>query len=100
MLIVQVLQSGRSTSMAYRDMLEYMCESLSADGSDSKQLMEHSKSIAEAVRNLISCAEELKSGADWVNPNDPNVIAENELLNAAASIEAAAKKLSLLQPSM
>ena len=86
--------------MAYRDMLEYMCESLSADGSDSKQLMEHSKSIAEAVRNLISCAEELKSGADWVNPNDPNVIAENELLNAAASIEAAAKKLSLLQPSM
>lgn len=42
--------------------------------------------------------QELKSGADWVNPDDPNVIAENELLNAAAAIEAAAKKLSLLQP--
>jgi len=27
-------------------------------------------------------------GADWVNPEDPNVIAENELLGAAASIEA------------
>lgn len=44
--------------------------------------------------------QELKSGADWVNPDDPNVIAENELLNAAAAIEAAAKKLSLLQPRM
>ena len=41
----------------------------------------------------------MKTGADWVNPDDPNVIAENELLNAAASIEAAAKKLSMLQPS-
>jgi len=31
---------------------------------------------------------------DMVNPNDPNVIAENELLGAAASIEAAARKLA------
>lgn len=29
---------------------------------------------------------------------DPNVIAENELLQAAASIEAAAKKLAELKP--
>ena len=33
-----------------------------------------------------------------VNPNDPNVIAENELLGAAASIEAAARKLAELKP--
>ena len=37
-------------------------------------------------------------GSDWVDLRDPNVIAENELLQAAASIEAAAKKLSELQP--
>ena len=35
---------------------------------------------------------------DWVDQSDPNVIAETELLQAAASIEAAAKKLADLQP--
>ena len=38
------------------------------------------------------------SSGDYVNPNDPNVIAENELLGAAASIEAAARKLAELKP--
>jgi len=33
-----------------------------------------------------------------VNPEDPNVIAENELLGAAAAIEAAARKLAELKP--
>lgn len=36
--------------------------------------------------------------ADWVDSKDPNVIAETELLQAAASIEAAAKKLAELKP--
>uniref|UniRef100_A0AAR2L5U6 Talin 1 n=1 Tax=Pygocentrus nattereri TaxID=42514 RepID=A0AAR2L5U6_PYGNA len=34
----------------------------------------------------------------WVDPEDPTVIAENELLGAAAAIEAAAKKLEQLKP--
>lgn len=34
----------------------------------------------------------------WVDPEDPTVIAETELLGAAASIEAAAKKLEQLKP--
>ena len=38
------------------------------------------------------------AGSDWVDPEDPNVIAENELLSAANAIEAAAKKLAQLQP--
>lgn len=38
------------------------------------------------------------SGSDWVDPEDPTVIAENELLGAAASIDAAAKKLASLRP--
>lgn len=33
-----------------------------------------------------------------MNPEDPNVIAESELLGAAASIEAAARKLANLKP--
>lgn len=37
-------------------------------------------------------------GSDWVDPDDPTVIAENELLGAAASIDAAAKKLESLRP--
>ena len=35
---------------------------------------------------------------DWVDVRDPNVIAETELLQAAASIEAAATKLAELKP--
>uniref|UniRef100_H9GDK3 Talin 2 n=1 Tax=Anolis carolinensis TaxID=28377 RepID=H9GDK3_ANOCA len=35
---------------------------------------------------------------EWVDPEDPTVIAETELLGAAASIEAAAKKLEQLKP--
>jgi talin len=38
------------------------------------------------------------AGTDWVDPDDPTVIAENELLGAAASIDAAAKKLASLRP--
>lgn len=44
--------------------------------------------------NLVCCAP----GTEWVDPEDPTVIAENELLGAAAAIEAAAKKLEQLRP--
>lgn len=37
-------------------------------------------------------------GNEWVDPDDPTVIAENELLGAANSIDAAAKKLASLRP--
>ena len=56
-----------------------------------------SKEVAFHVSEVVQSAQVLK-GADWVDPHDPNVIAENELLNAAAAIEAAAKKLTLLKP--
>lgn len=46
--------------------------------------------------NLGSCKH--ASGSEWVDPEDPTVIAETELLGAAASIEAAAKKLEQLKP--
>ncbi len=40
----------------------------------------------------------LGAGTDWEDPEDPTVIAENELLGAASSIDAAAKKLANLRP--
>lgn len=46
-----------------------------------------------AQRSLVPSA-----GSEWVDPEDPTVIAETELLGAAASIEAAAKKLEQLKP--
>lgn len=65
---------------------------------DSRQLLiPASRSIAQAVTDLIAFGEILK-GSDWVDPTDPAVIAENELLGAANSIEAAAQKLALLKP--
>eukprot|EP00117_Sycon_ciliatum_P044924 scpid3709/ scgid32340/ Talin-1 len=61
-----------------------------------QKLPELSKAVAVAVSDVIQSAEVLK-GTDWVNPDDPNVQAENELLAAASAIEAAAKKLTALR---
>ena len=45
-----------------------------------------SRKIAQCVTELATAAEQLKD-EDWVNPSDPNWIAENELLGAAKAIE-------------
>ena len=44
---------------------------------------------------LVAC---MYAGSEWVDPYDPTVVAESELMSAANSIEAAARKLSQLQP--
>uniref|UniRef100_A0A8C1TWS1 Talin 2 n=1 Tax=Cyprinus carpio TaxID=7962 RepID=A0A8C1TWS1_CYPCA len=62
-----------------------------------QQLAALSKKVAGSVTELIQTAEAMK-GSEWVDPEDPTVIAETELLGAAASIEAAAKKLEQLKP--
>ncbi|CDQ97194.1 unnamed protein product, partial [Oncorhynchus mykiss] len=46
----------------------------------------------------LTCRLCVSTGTEWVDPEDPTVIAENELLGAAAAIEAAARKLELLRP--
>lgn len=53
--------------------------------------------ILQVVGELLSCGELLK-GDSWTDPSDPTVVAENELIGAANSIEAAAVKLSQLRP--
>lgn len=72
-----------------------MLESRPADG--KQRLVEGSRAIATAVAEIVSAAEALK-GNDFIDPEDPTVIAETELLGAAASIEAAAQKLANLRP--
>lgn len=62
-----------------------------------QQLGNISRKIAQCVTELAAAAEQLKDD-DWVDPSDPSFIAENELLNAAKSIENAAKKLAALKP--
>ena len=70
----------------------------SAAAAGSKdQLATHSKNVAQCLTTLTKLAEELK-GEDWEDPDDPTVVAERDLLVAAASIDAAAKKLALLRP--
>ena len=53
--------------------------------------------IAQNALLLAGLAERMK-GEDWVDPEDPMLIAENELLSAAEAIEQAARNLETLRP--
>lgn len=90
------LDAGHECAKDFRQLLITILE---GNGSaDMKQTLPIiSRKIAQSVTELVSLAKRLK-GSDWVDPNDLKVIAENELLGAAASIEAAAKKLANLRP--
>ena len=85
--------------MQYRELLQLVMHSLSKPGAidSNQQLGNISRKIAQCVTELATAAEQLKDD-DWVNPSDPNWIAENELLGAAKAIENAAKKLAMLKP--
>ncbi|GLV39682.1 rhea [Carabus blaptoides fortunei] len=94
-LRVRTLQAGQDTAQQYRELL---LEILQCSSMEAKhRLPPISRKIAQSVTELVAAAEILK-GTDWVDPDDPTVIAENELLGAAASIDAAAKKLASLRP--
>lgn len=88
----RTLDAGANVAVAYRDLLDGVLKKCSAD-----ERMHLSRRVAKYVTDLVAMAQLLK-GSDWVDPEDPTVIAENELLGAAASIDAAAKKLASLRP--
>lgn len=88
----RTIDAGVSIAVSYRDLLEGVLKGCSAD-----ERMHLSRRVAKCVTDLVAMAQLLK-GSDWVDPEDPTVIAENELLGAAASIDAAAKKLANLRP--
>ncbi|XP_078077806.1 talin-1 isoform X1 [Mustelus asterias] len=94
----RALRFGKECSEGYLALLEHVLIILQKPSTDLKQqLAAYSKRVAGSVTELIQAAEAMK-GTEWVNPEDPTVIAENELLRAAAAIEAAAKKLEQLKP--
>ncbi|XP_028999549.1 talin-2a [Betta splendens] len=94
----RALMYGLECTAGYIDLLEQVLLALQKPSAEQKQqLAACSKRVAGAVTELIQTAEAMK-GSEWVDPDDPTVIAETELLGAAASIEAAAKKLEQLKP--
>ncbi|XP_077452246.1 talin-2 isoform X2 [Stigmatopora argus] len=94
----KALQYGCECTTGYVRLLEQVLQVLQRPTSEQKhQLAVHSKHVAACVTELIQTAEAMK-GSECVDPEDPTVIAESELLGAAASIEAAAKKLEQLKP--
>uniref|UniRef100_A0A8C5STB6 I/LWEQ domain-containing protein n=1 Tax=Laticauda laticaudata TaxID=8630 RepID=A0A8C5STB6_LATLA len=94
----RALRFGKECARGYLELLEHVLEILQKPSHDLKQqLASYSKRVAGSVTELIQAAEAMK-GTEWVDPEDPTVIAENELLGAAAAIEAAAKKLEQLKP--
>uniref|UniRef100_A0A8C5SG42 Talin 2 n=1 Tax=Laticauda laticaudata TaxID=8630 RepID=A0A8C5SG42_LATLA len=95
---MRALHYGTECTLAYLQLLEHVLMILQKPSAELKHLLAAlSKGVAGAVTELIQSAEAMK-GTEWVNPEDPSVIAETELLGAAASIEAAAKKLEQLKP--
>ncbi|CAN9506707.1 unnamed protein product [Ophioblennius macclurei] len=94
----RALMFGSECTTGYIELLEQVLLVLQKPTAEQKQhLAACSKRVAGAVTELIQTAEAMK-GSEWVDPEDPTVIAETELLGAAASIEAAAKKLEQLKP--
>ncbi|XP_035419743.1 talin-1 [Cygnus atratus] len=94
----RALRFGRECADGYLELLEHVLVILQKPTHELKQqLAGYSKRVASSVTELIQAAEAMK-GTEWVDPEDPTVIAENELLGAAAAIEAAAKKLEQLKP--
>lgn len=91
----RVLQAGQDCASQYRELLIAILQGSSTEA--RHKLPPISRKIAQSVTELVAVAEILK-GSDWVDPDDPTVIAENQLLGAAASIDAAAKKLASLRP--
>ena len=94
----QSLQAGHDVAVQFRELLQLVMHILNKPTAESKNNLPNiSRKIAQCVTVLAQTAELLK-GQDWVDPDDPMLIAENELLGAAQSIEKAAKKLSTLKP--
>ncbi|XP_003372683.1 putative I/LWEQ domain protein, partial [Trichinella spiralis] len=92
------LDAGRDVAIKVRELLQALNTVLQKPTNEFRQLLTPaSRLIAQAVTDLVAQVELLK-GSDWVDPSDPAVIAENELLGAASSIEAAARRLAQLKP--
>ena len=94
----EALQNGYELASQFQNLLNQVMIGVKNPSKESKEeVMNISRSIAQGVTKMAKMSEKLKGG-DWVDPEDPMLIAENELLNAALSIEKAAKRLATLRP--
>lgn len=99
-LKIRIMEAGKKCSQDYQELLKIIFNILQRPtniNDTRQQLSMMSRTIAASVTEIVSLAEMLKN-VDWVDPEDPTVIAENELLGAASSIDLAAKKLADLRP--
>ncbi|XP_076321982.1 talin-1-like [Tachypleus tridentatus] len=95
---IQIIESSRNCALSYRELLMSVHNVIQRPSQEGKQqLISISRNIAQCISEVVCGAETLK-GSDWFDPDDPTVIAETELLGAASSIDAAAKKLAFLKP--
>lgn len=93
----RILQTGHSIAINFRELLQIILQ-ISTKSIECKHLLlPISRKIAQSVTELYAISEILK-GNDLTRSDNPTVLTENELLGAAASIDAAAKKLASLQP--
>ncbi len=94
-----LVSAGLHCAIFYKELMECIQAifNRTATQETKQNLATYSKNVANSVANIIKIAELLK-GNDWVDPEDPTFIAENELLGAASAIESAAKKLAILKP--
>ena len=81
----------------YKNLLNLILHGINNNKDNSVDVSEAAKKIVMSSKDMTSLAEKLK-GKNYVDPKDPMLEAENELLKAAQAIELAAQKLSELKP--
>ena len=79
-------------------LLRQVMEVKNAEGEEKvaaqKELLNMSKAIGETIVRIAQLSEQLK-GKEWLDPlEQAELIAENEMMKAAESIEQAAKRLA------
>ncbi|KAF2974858.1 hypothetical protein EK904_006817 [Melospiza melodia maxima] len=92
----RALRFGKECADGYLELLEHVLVPF-AQPTLLPVLAQH-VSLPLPWKQMSESSTGSKKGTEWVDPEDPTVIAENELLGAAAAIEAAAKKLEQLKP--
>uniref|UniRef100_A0AC35TN27 FERM domain-containing protein n=1 Tax=Rhabditophanes sp. KR3021 TaxID=114890 RepID=A0AC35TN27_9BILA len=96
----KINDNGREVALQIKTLLTFLLHILLKNGFDisaKNNLIYAAQKISQLTGDLINCGESMKGDDEW-GTNDPTIIAENELLGAATSIEAAAIKLAQLKP--
>lgn len=92
-----IYQAVQNVGNSTQQLLVRIRESLATDSINIKNILQKETQIVSvAVENMVATVGQIVPSG-YVDSNDPNVVAERELLKAAAFIEAASVRLSQLQ---